>query len=98
MAVSPKDVLSVTGDEQKMLAEVEIKIDEALLKSYQPGQPVGYPVMKRWRPGFIAALMEKYRAQGWKVCVDNLGDGSGQELLFWTEEPVLLEETQTQDA
>jgi hypothetical protein len=97
VAVSPKDVLSVSGDEQKMLAEVEVKIDERLLKEYQPGQQVTYPVMKRWRPGFITALMVKYRDQGWKVIMDSLDDGSGQELVFWTEETV-SEEVLTQDA
>lgn len=82
MAVSPKQVLAPTQEEADLLKEVEARIDERLLKEYQPGKEVSFTVAKRWRPGFIQSIIDLYEAQGWRICrsVD------GYLLSFWTAE------------
>ena len=83
MAISPKEVLAPSQEELKLLAEVELKIDQRLRKEYRPGGLVGFPIMKRWRPGFVQALIDLYQKQGWEVTIHD-GDRNEEEasLLF----------------
>lgn len=67
MAITPTRVLDVTEDESKRMKRVEEYIDQLLIKHYHPGAHVDYPISKRWRPGFIAALIRKYEQSGWSV-------------------------------
>lgn len=81
MAITPDQVLHVTDDEVNQLEAVEQKIDRLLTKQYRPAMVVYYPIGKRWRPGFIAALVRRYEQSGWSVTVVD-SDEEGAQLRF----------------